>query len=142
MVEKTTTTEEITGGTVTFTIDVPSRRIEELKQLLEGLDVRLDPKRQVIAFNEAMMSQSVAMGHHLPGLVEGMNRCLDDAKLTPRIPDGHEKWSILRRQEFLQFAIDNFDWDDNTVTNTWWDNEGITWQELTQDHPLVFEEQE
>ena len=134
--------EETTGGTITFTIDVPSRRIEELKQLLEGLDVRLDPKRQVVAFNEAMMSQSVAMGHHLPGMVEGMNRCLDEAKLTPRIPEGHEKWSILRRQEFLQFAIDNFDWDDNTVSNTWWDNEGITWQELTRDHPLVFEEGE
>ena len=132
--------EETTGGTITFTIDVPSRRIEELKQLLEGLDVRLDPKRQVIAFNEGMMSQSVAMGHHLPGMVEGMNRCLDEAKLTPRIPEGHEKWSILRRQEFLQFAIDNFDWDDNTVSNTWWNGEGITWQELTRDHPLAFEE--
>ena len=134
--------EETTGGTITFTIDVPSRKIEELKQLLEGLDVRLDPKRQVVAFNEAMMSQSVAMGHHLPGMVEGMNHCLDEAKLTPRIPEGHEKWSILRRQEFLQFAIDNFDWNDNTVSNTWWDNEGITWQELTRDHPLVFEEGE
>ena len=134
--------EETTAGMITFTIDVPSGRIEDLKQLLEGLGVRFDPKRQIIAFNEAMMSQSVAMGHHLPGLVEGMNHCLDDAKLTPRIPDGHEKWSILRRQEFLQFAIENFDWDDNTVTNTWWDNDGIPWQELTQDHPLVFEERE
>ena len=134
--------EDTKGETITFTIDVPSRRIEELKQLLEGLDVRFDPDRQVVAFNDALMSQSVAMGHHLPGMVEGMNRCLDEAKLTPRIPDGHEKWSILRRQEFLQFAIDNFDWDDNTVSNTWWDNEGITWRELTQDHPLVFEEPE
>ena len=128
--------------TVTFTIEVPSGRIEELKLLLEGMDVRLDPERQLVAFNKAMMSQSVAMGYHLPGLVKGMNRCLDDAKLTPRIPDGHEKWSILRRQEFLQFAIDNFDWDDYTVSNTWWDNDGTIWRELTQDHPLVFEEQE
>ena len=130
--------------TVTFTIEIPSGRIDELKQLLEGMDVRLDPERQLVAFNEAMMSesQSVAMGYHLPGLVKGVNRCLDDAKLTPRIPDGHEKWSILRRQEFLQFAIENFDWDNNTVTNTWWDNDGKIWQELTGGHPLVFEEQE
>ena len=128
--------------TVTFTIEVPSGRIEELKQLLEGMDVRLDPEQQLVAFNESMMSQSVAMGYHLPKLVESVNRCLDDANLTPRIPDGHDKWSILRRQEFLQFAIDNFDWDDNRVNNTWWDNDGTTWQELTQDHPLVFEEGE
>ena len=134
--------EETTGGSVTFTIDVPSRRIEELKQLLEGLDVRLDPKRQVIAFNEGMMSQSVAMGHHLPGMVEGVNHYLDEAKLTPRIPENHEKWSILHRQEFLQFAIDNFDWEDSTVNYTWWDGEGIAWQEITRDNPLVFEEGE
>ena len=140
---ETIMTDYDSGETIAFILDIPSSKIEELKQALEGLEIKFVPENQVIAFNEAMMSQSVAMGHHLPGLVEGMNRCLGDAKLTPRIPDGHKKWSILRRQEFLQFAIDNFDWDDNTVTNTWWDNEGITWQELTQDHPLVFfEEQE
>ena len=134
--------EETRGGMITFTIDVPSRKIEELKQLLDGLEVRFDPERQVIAFNDAMMSQSVAMGHHLPGMVVGMNHYLDEAKLTPRIPEGHEKWSTLRRQAFLQFAIENFNWDDNTVNHTWWDDEGITWQELTRDHPLVFEEGE
>ena len=134
--------EETTEGMITFTIDVPSGRIEELQQLLDGLEVRFDPERQVIALNDAMMSQSVAMGHHLPGMVVGMNHYLDEAKLTPRIPENHEKWSTLRRQELLQLAIENFDWDDNTVTNTWWNDEGITWQELTQDHPRVFEERE
>ena len=134
--------EETRRMIITFTIDIPSNRIEELKQLLEGLEVRFNPERQVIAFNDDMMSQSVAMGHHLPGMVEGVNHYLDEAKLTPRIPDGHEKWDIERRQAFLQFAIENFDWDDNTVNHTWWDDEGITWQELTRDHPLMFEEQE
>jgi hypothetical protein len=39
-------------------------------------------------------------------------------------------------------AIENFDWDDNTVNHTWWADEGITWRELTREYPLVFEEQE
>ena len=64
-----------------------------------------------------------------------MNRSLDKTKLTPRVPEDHEKWSTERRQEFLQFAIDNFDWD-NGVTYAWWEDEGISWLELTQDNPL------
>ena len=71
-----------------------------------------------------------------------MNRSLDEEKLTPRVPEDHEKWSTERRQAFLQFAIYNFDWENGAVTYTWWEDEGIIWQELTQDHPLVFEEQE
>ena len=128
--------------TITFIIDIPSGRIEELKQLLEGLEVKFDSENQVVAFNDTLMCHSVAMGYHLPGMVVGMNRYLNEAKLTPRIPEDHEKWSTERRQAFLQFAIENFDWDNGTVTYTWWEDEGIIWLELTQDHPRVFEEQE
>ena len=106
--------EDTRGGTITFTIDIPNGRIEELKQLLKGLEVRFNPENQIVAFNDAMMCHSVAMGHHLPGMVVGMNRSLDEAGLTPRIPEDHEKWSIERRQAFLQFAIENFDWDNST----------------------------
>ena len=134
--------EDTKEETITFIIDIPSSRIEELKQLLEGLEVQFDPENQVIAFNDTLMCHSVAMGYHLPGMVVGMNRYLDEAKLTPRIPEDHEKWSTKRRQAFLQFAIENFDWDNSTVNYTWWENEGIIWLELTQEHPLVFEEQE
>ena len=128
--------------TITFTIDVPSSRIEELKQLLEGLEVKFDPENQVVAFNDALTCHSVAIGYDLPGMVVEMNRYLDETKLTPRIPEDHKKWSTERRQAFLQFAIENFDWDNSKVNYTWWENERIIWQELTQDHPLVFEEQE
>ena len=142
MAEETTTAEETKEETITFVIDIPSSRIEELKQLLEGLEVQFAPENQVVAFNDGLTCHSVAMGYDLQGMVVGMNRSLDKAKLTPRVPEDHEKWSTERRQAFLQFAIDNFDWDNGTVTYAWWEDEGIIWQELTQDHPLVFEEQE
>ena len=134
--------ENTRGKTITFTIDIPSGRIEELKQMLEGLEVRFDPQSQVVAFNDAMMSQSVAMGHHLPGMVVGMNQSLDEAGLTPRIPEDHEGWSIERRQAFLQFAIENFNWDDDRIDQEWWADEGINWEELTTRYPMVFREHE
>ena len=31
------------GETIPFIIDIPSSRIEELKQVLEGLEIKFDP---------------------------------------------------------------------------------------------------
>ena len=73
---------------------------------------------------------------HLPEMVEEINWRLDKEKLTPPIPDGHKKSNALRRQEFLQIAIENFGWDENTVTNTWPDDEGTAPGELTQGNAI------
>ena len=73
---------------------------------------------------------------YLPGMVEKINRRLDKEKLTRPTPENHKKSNTLRRQEFLQIAIENFGWDDNTVTNTWPDDEGITPRELTQGNSI------
>ena len=84
------------GETIAFILDMPSGMIEELKQALEGLEVIFDPNQQVVAFTHGITSQTVAMGHHIPGMVLEINRSLDEAGLTPRIPEAHEKWSTLR----------------------------------------------
>ena len=73
---------------------------------------------------------------YLPEMVEKINRRLDKEKLTPPTPENHKKSNTLRRQEFLQIAIENFGWDENTVTNTWPDDEGITPRELTRDNSI------
>ena len=81
------------------------------------------------------------MGHHLPEMVLGINRSLDEEGLTPRIPEDHEGWSTLRRQAFLQFAMKNFDWNDNMINQEWWAEEEINWEDLATRYPRVFEEQ-
>ena len=132
--------EDTREETITFIIDIPRDRIEELKQALEGL-VTFDPNEQVVAFNDAIRSQPVAMGHHLPEMVLGINRRLDEEGLTPRIPEDHEKWSTLRRQVFLQFAMENFDWNDNMINQEWWVEEEIDWEDLATRYPMVSGEQ-
>ena len=93
---------------------------------------------QVIAFNDAMLDQAVAMGHHLPGMLTGINQHLDEDRLTPRAPTDHDEWSIERRHAFLQFAIDNFNWEGQAVGNGWWKDEGTNWESLAENHPMVF----
>ena len=127
--------------TIAFLIDIPSGRIEELKQALKGLEVKFDPEQLVVAFNDAIRSQPMVMGHHLPEMVLGINRSLDEEGLTPRIPEDHEGWSTLRRQAFLQFAMENFDWNDNMINQEWWAEEEINWEDLATRYPMVFGEQ-
>ena len=73
---------------------------------------------------------------YLPEMVEKINRRLDKEKLTPPTPEKHKKSNTLRRQEFLKLAIENFGWDENTVANTWPDDEEITPPELTGDDSI------
>ena len=129
------------GMTIAFILDMPSGRIEELKQALEGL-VTFDPNQQVVAFTQGITSQTVAMGRHIPGMVLEINRSLREAGLTPRIPENHEKWSTLRRQAFLQFSVANFDWIENRINEALWEDRRTTGPKLARDNPLIFKEPE
>ncbi len=128
------------GMTIPFIIDIPSSRIEELKQVLEGLEIKFAPENQVVAFNDATRSQPMAMGHHIPEMVLSINWTLDEDGLTPMIPKDHEGWSTLRRQAFLQFAMHHFHWNDNMIKQERWPEEN--WEDLTKRYPMVFEEPE
>ena len=123
---------------VTFTIDVPTEDMDRLGDGLAAMGVRFDPAQQVIVFNDAMLDQAVAMGHHLPGMLTGINEHLDEGGLTPRIPTNHEEWSIERRHAFLQFAIDNFNWEGQAEGDSWWKDEGKSWEEMVTQNPLIF----
>ena len=136
--------DNASGETIAFILDIPSSKIEELKQALEGLEIKFAPENQVVAFNDAIRSQPVAMGHHIPEMVLSINWTLDEDGLTPRIPQDHKGWSTLRRQAFLQFAIRYFElsfhWNDNMINQESWPDE--SWEDLVKRYPMVFEEPE
>ena len=132
------------GETIPFIIDIPSSRIKELKQVLEGLEIKFNPEDQVVAFNDDVTCHSVAMGHHIPEMVLSINWALDEDGLIPIIPMDHEKWSTERRQAFLQFAMHHFElsfhWNDNMINQESWPDE--SWEDLVKHYPMIFEEPE
>ena len=83
-----------------------------------------------------MSEKASKMTHRLPGTAVEMNHCMDEAKLTPTMPENHEKWSIERGQAFIRLAIKNFDWDESTVNDTWWDDEEIARRELARGNSI------
>ena len=86
--------EETTEGMITFTIDVPIGRIEELKQLLEGLinqEVEFNPENQVVAFNDTLTCHSVAIGYELPGDGRGNEPLSGQDKTDPQDTRGPQE---------------------------------------------------
>ena len=123
---------------LTFTIDVSDTQVEELKDVLDKLDIRFDPERQLVAFNESFMDTAVAMGHHTPDLIRGVNHQLNSDGLTPLVPDNHTQWTLARRIAFLKFAVREFAWQESMVQYCFWLADGKTWEEVVGENPLVF----
>ena len=125
---------------IRYTIDVPQEAIPELDELMQKHSAYFHPRRQITAINDIFMERSTAMGHHVPGLIMGMNRFLEQENLDPRVPEALEPWDLPRLQSFLMFAVNQFQWQDNEVLQAWWQEDGRTWDETASEYPEVFQE--
>ena len=123
---------------IQLTINVPLSKMPSLQEFMDGKGIYLNPNRQVTALNEELMDNAVAMGHHIPNLIQGINQHLRTARIAPEIPTNHEDWSLERRQQFLQLAIREFQWNENHIEYSLWEEDGRPWDEVVANHPDVF----
>ena len=127
---------------IQLTIQVPLRHIKSLQEFMDRQGIHLDVDRQVTAINDALMDNAVAMGHHIPDLIMGINRHLKTSRNSPEIPMDHERWSLEQRQQFLELAIREFQWNENHIEYSLWEEDGRPWLEVVAQHPRVFASQE
>ena len=123
---------------IQLTILVPLSHMRRLQEFMDRQGLFLDPNRQVTALNEDLMDNAVVMGHHIPDLIMGINRHLKSYKISPEVPTDHEDWSLERRQQFLELAIREFQWNENHIEYSLWDEDGRPWAEVVANHPEVF----
>ena len=50
-------------------------------------------------------------GGDLPHLVRSINELLTERRRTPLIPCFNDRWSLERRNQMLQLAVNEFTWD-------------------------------
>ena len=132
----------MTEKTIKYTIDVPEPAIPELEDLMKRHGAHFSPTRQVTAINDAFMDQALAMGHHLPDLVRGMNEFLGEAGAKPLVPTDWGSWEPARIQECLKLAVREFQWDGSTVLDAWFIVDGQPWSQVVEKHPEVFQEKD
>ena len=93
----------------------------------------------MVAINEAFRDQSaMALGHHVPQMVQSINVYLRAHRLRPAIPLDHQDWDPGRYYRFLQFALEQFSWNGTAVEDAWWQQDGMTWAEVAREHLEIF----
>ena len=124
---------------LTFEIGMPHDKVEEARRALAGVGVRFDPRNQIMAANAAFRSDSTLTGDDLPRLVEQVNSYIREARVEPPVDTDHESWDLPRIQEFLEFAIQDFHWEDGRIEYAWWDASPQDWREqVVEARKLVF----
>ena len=124
---------------VEFMFGMTEDRVEEAQRALAAVGIDFNPHRHLIAVNQGLHADAAAQGHETRGLVERINRFLENAGMAP-LPDADDShWSLARRQQFLDFAVGNFNWRDGGIEDAWWEHEDNAWEtRVKPEYPLVF----
>ena len=132
-----------------FVIQVPSEKVEAVVRALEDAGVRLDPRREMIAWDSgrdythagADCGPPISMGDDLANMVQPANNYLEEKGIAPLLPDPEG----MDHQQFHECL---------TLTNnefTWYGLELVTgergeperqadWDTVVGNHPSLFRE--
>ena len=74
-----------------------------------------------------------------PHLVREINELLTERRRTPLIPSFNDRWSLERRNQMLQLAVNEFTWDHyQQIGTVLWEHRQQPWAAEAADYPLVF----
>ena len=131
-------TQDNQGPKITFTLDVPESAVQELQKFMDERGIHFDPRSQVTQTNDAFISEHRSMGHEAGEIIQEINRYLEKMMFDFRINPNHQEWSLPELQQFLEFSITNFYWQDGKVTDAWWDGSPDHWIEVLQQYQQLF----
>ena len=92
-----------------------------------------------MAQNDAFRADSTAFGEEAGELIQTINAYLEEQDIPERVRTDHQEWPVPRLQQFLRFAVDNFNWADGRIEYAWWDGSDGEWQELVSQHTWMFQ---
>ena len=125
---------------ITYAIEVPQENVEQIQILLQQHNIPFDPRRNIMASNDAFRADSTLFGNEAKEALESINAYLEEKEIPERARTDHEEWSPTRLQEFLQFAVDNFNWADGKVEYAWWDASDEEWTGIVSQHAWLFQQ--
>ena len=123
----------------TYMVRIPVELTEELKQFLDERGVDFKPRQQALRMNDAGCDPPVMMGHEAGEVLDDINRFLQARRRSPLVPGDPESWTMLQLHQFLELAMEHFEWEDGIIqppTGAWWLDQGAPWSEIT----VVFRE--
>ena len=124
-------------ASMTFAVDIPPELVAAAVAVLAEAGVDLRPQRDLINY-DAEAPDRPRRGADLPHLVHSINELLTERRRTPLIPSFNDRWSLERRNQMLQLAVNEFTWDHYQIDTVLWEHRQQPWADVSADYPLVF----
>ena len=125
---------------ITLRITLPAEQTDGLQQYLQQKGVSINPRDQMMAWNDALRADSAATGDETDQLVEAINNYLAQSGINHQVRQDHQEWALPQLQQFLQFAVDHFYWTDGRIDSAWWDGETDQWLSLVNQAQWLFQD--
>ena len=97
-------------ASMTFAIDIPTELVVKAVAALAEVGVDFRPQQDLINY-DAEAPDRPRRGADLPHLVREINELLTERRRMPLIPSFNDRWSLERRNQMLQLAVNEFTWD-------------------------------
>lgn len=127
---------------IKYTIEVPEEAIQDLHDFAKKHGVEFDPLGHVTATRDSFLSETTAMGEAAGHLIQQINGYLAERNMPDRLKRDHESWTPGETQAFLEFAINDFNWEDDRIQYAWWDGSPAEWEKLREQNHRLFEGEE
>ena len=125
---------------LTFTISALPGQVNLLFETLHQAGFDADPQKALTCRNDTAAQYQTAVGADAPDLVQEINKYLWENDCRPLVPENTGEWDLERLNQFLELAMQNFDWEDQRIANTWWSAQSIRWHQIVRENPQVFTE--
>ena len=100
---------------ITYLVDLPEDRLDIIREFLTGMDVELDPIRNITVINDGAPEQNLLMGDAVPELVRAINeftRNNPGLQELPEFPEFDESWTPGDCEALLNLALCHYQWDE------------------------------
>ena len=124
-------------ASMTFAVDIPPELVARAVAALAEAGVDLRPEPDLINYAPDAPDRP-RRGADLPHLVRSINELLTERRQTPLIPSFNDRWSLERRNQMLQLAVNEFTWDHYQIDTVLWERRQQPWADAAADYPLVF----
>ena len=124
-------------ASMTFAVDIPPELVARAVAALAEAGVDLRPEPDLINYDPDAPDRP-RRGADLPHLVRSINELLTERRRTPLIPSFNDRWSLERRNQMLQLAVNEFTWDHYRIDTVLWERRQQPWADAAADYPLVF----
>ena len=132
-----------TRSEATYMVRIPVELTDQLTAFLRAQGVDFRPRDMAIRLNDGGYDPEVLQGHEAQSLLGSINRFLRERKQHPLVPGDPASWTHVQLHEFLELAMDHFEWGGtDEPTGAWWLEQGAPWKDVTATFRKLFGEVE